>query len=499
MSRFLDALTPISVNNALGRNSWPPASEASVWAEVELLSALRSSDDTRLRMEAGVAWNYPYLITPVPRMISRASANMLYGEPPEISTENDSDQARYDFIVDENGLTAELVRGALMSSSEGDVWGRVIVRPDILDCPIIDFSSRRNVIPEFSGRFLTAATFVHEWTEGYTEVFRLFERHSAGAVDHVLYKGTSVSLGDKINLNAYGRTQGMPERVLTGIPTPLVQFIPNSVDSDPTRGYSDYRGLEQRFLSLNAAETVGHNNVLLTGQKRAMIDSAYTQNGGVPKGDTFLIRRADDAMAGDSKSKGIDVLEYTFEATELVAWVDHIVDISLTAAGIAPQLVGRSVDGGAISGTALKLKAAHSLLEASGKGRHFDRGLKKLLRYAAIIDSRRTTEGGFGRKWSAPDELVTIERADPMPRDDMEAAQILVLLTNAEAVSTEEKVRLVHPEWDEDQVQEEVQKLGAAGPGVTEPAPAPGGNAAVPARPALTLPAGGPTPGAPNA
>lgn len=497
---LLDFRSTLDAQFTLGRNTWPPPSQAQVWADVELLAALRMSDDVRLRQEASVPWQYPYVVTPVPRMLSRSSANMLFGEPPDIGDDSDADSARVEFIVTENQLPSELVRAGLMSSSEGDVYGRIMVRPDLCDAPIIEFASRACVIPEFSGRFLTGATFVSTWQEGRNDFFRLLERHTAGLVEHTLYRGTGTALGQPVALDSYGRTNGMNDSVLTGMPRPLVAFIPNSIDSDPTRGFSDYRGLEARFLAMNEAATIGKSNVTLTGQKRALLDAKYlTSSGRTPKNDTFLIRSADDSTAGEAR-KGMEILEYSFEATELVAWIDHMIDSSITFAGMSPQSVGRSVESGAISGTAQRLKMAHSLIESAGKGRHFDTGIKQLLAWAKQIDARRTTEGGFGRKYSDVTTLPSFERADPLPRDDMEAAQRLVLLTNAEAISPEEKVRLLHPDWSEKEVTDEVAKLGAAGPGITQPnvpAPSPGGGAGVPPRPVLTLPPGGAAPGAP--
>jgi hypothetical protein len=469
----------------LGRNNYPPPAVAARWAEIGYFAALRRSDKTRLRQEASVPWNYPYIITPVPRMISRASANMLYGEPPELTPSNDADREALDFLVSENDLASELVRGAMMSSSEGDVYARIVVQPSLLDVPIIEFVSSAHVIPHFSGRFLMGATFVSEWYEGTNDVYRLFETYEPGLVTSDLYRGTSTSIGTPINLDSYPRTQGtLPERP-TGIQRPLCVFIPNSIDSDPTRGFSDYRGIEARFEALNESTTIGQENMRLVGEKRAMVDATYLdERGRLPRGANLLIRKSRDTSL-DGKADAMQVLEYSFEAQATVTWIDHLLDTSLLLSGIAPQAVGRSVDGGAISGTALRLKMAHSLIESSGKGRHFDRGVSWLLRAAAVIDSRRTTEGGFGRKWAEPDAAPTIKRSDPLPRDDNEAAQRLVLLTNADAISIEEKVRAVHPEWDQQQIDDEVAAIVKEAPAPPNAPPS-----ITPPRPALTLPAG---------
>lgn len=467
----------------LHRNTWPLPSMEARWDEIEFFAALRMSDNVRLRQEASIQWNYPYVITPAPRMISRASANMLYGEPPELRPANDGDLDALDFIAEENDLTSELVRGAMISSSEGEVFGRILIQPALLDAPIIEFVSGRRVIPYFSGRFLVGATFVTEWQEGRSEFFRLFETYEAGLISAVLYRGSRTGIGAKYDLEQYERTKGVQETVVTGFDRPLVAFIPNSIDADPSRGFADYRGLEARFLALNEATTIGKGNMKLAGRKRALIDGDYLRNGQMRDADDLLIRKPTDSLAGDS-AKPLELLEYGFEATQTIEWIDHVLDSTLLLAGIAPTMVGRSVDGGAVSGTALRLKAAHSLIEASGKGRYFDRGVAWLLRAAATLDSRRTTEGGFGRRWVEPDGRVQIERQDGLPTDDMEAAQRLVFLTNAQAISTEEKVRALHPEWDDEAVAIEVAAIGASNPA----APPEAGAQLAPPTPPITLP-----------
>ena len=458
------------LQGVLGRNSWPIPEQADVWNEVEFFRALRTSDGVRLRQEASVPWNYPYLVTPIPRMISRASANLLVGEPPEVGYENERDQVRVDFIVDENDLPAELHRGAVIASSEGEAWGRVVVRPDVLDCPIVEFVSREQVIPHFSGRFVMGATFITEWQEGTNDFFRLFEHYERGAVRSELYRGTSNTLGVAYDLQAYPRTKGIAEVVLTGIARPLVAFVPNSIDADPSRGFSDYRGLEDRFMALNDATTIGQSNARLAGKKRALVDATYIgRDGRVPTGDDVFLKTSASATMGEG-GKPLEILEYDFDASAIVEWIDHLFDTSLLLAGVAPQTVGRSVDGGAVSGTALKLKAMHSLIESSGKGRFLTRGARQLISFAAQLDARPTTEGGFGRKWSSRDPgLPSVELADALPRDDMEAAQRLVMLTNANAISTEEKVRAVHPEWKQDQIDEEVERIESGQPSLEDP------------------------------
>lgn len=449
-----------TLQTVLGRNTWPPASQHETWEEVELFAALRNANDQRIRQEASVAWQDDYILSPLPRLLSRASANMLFGEPAAFTADQDGDQDNLDRITgaDGNDLRAELHRAALIASSEGETWGRIVVQPDLLDVPILEFVSRSRVIPHFAGRFVRGATFVTTWATGALERFRMLETYEPGAVVTRLYRGSTSVLGGEVKLDSFSETKGRQPVVYTGIDQPLVAFIPNSVDDDPTRGYSDYRGLVDRFLALNESATIGQSNQRLAGRKRAIIAGGLLdRNGNFPAGDDIISLSALDS--GDDAKSVFQAIDWQAGHAETIQWVDHLIDTTLTFAGVSPVSLGRSIEGGTISGTAMKLRMNHSLMESAGKGHYFDRGVARLLRQATILDGRPTTEGGFGRKYQAADVAPTVERGDGLPRDDMEAAQQLALLVNAEAISLEERVAFVHPDWSAQQQADEVARL----------------------------------------
>jgi hypothetical protein len=448
-----------SLQSVLGRNTWPPPGVAATWERCELYAALRDSDETRIRQEASRQWVDPYIISPVPRLVSRASANLLFGQPAEFTPANESDADSLEALVNANALDSELVRAALIASSEGAVWGRIVVQPALLDAPIIEWVSPRRVIPHFNGRFPMGATFISEHPQTATEVVRVLETYDPGIISTRAYRGTHSTLGAEISLDSFPATMGIQPDVVTGVDQALIAFIPNTLASDPEIGISDYDGLRDRFLALNEATTIAQQNLKLAGRKRALIDAAYLDTAGrFIDSDDVYIRSDRDEMLGDG-GKPVQMIEYGYESQALIAWLDHLLDSTLSYAGIAPQSIGRSVDGGATSGTALRLKMNHSLIEAAGKGRHFDRGLGRLLQFAAILDSRRTTEGGFGRQWADPETAPTIKRHDGLVRDDNEAAQMISTLLNSEGISTDQAVRTLHPDWSPEQVDEEVSRI----------------------------------------
>lgn len=485
------------IRDAVGMTpTWPPRSEAAVWEEVDVLSGLRESDDATLRSLAaavGMSGTHgAYLTVPMPRMVSKVKANLLFGEAPSISAEADADQPQLDRLVEDNDLASELHRAAILASSEGEVWGKVTVAPAVLDVPMIEFVSRRHVIPRFSGRFVVGATFVSEWEDG-NQVWRRLEEHTPGLIRTTLWLGTRTRLGTQQTLTSRPETaelelnDGQASTVLTGIEHPLVVFIPNALDRDPTRGVSDYLGVVLGFLAVNETETIGQANARLTGRKRLFVEGRYLNaRGNFPTDDDVF--RADASIAQDGGNGGaVKAAEYTFESAELVAWLDHLVDLTMTMAGVSPASVGRGDVGSARSGTALRLRMTHSLMEAAGTGRYFDRGLRQLLRMAQLLDARE-----FRRRYTSPDTLPAVERADGLPNDDLELAQELQMLRSAEAISLEQAVERQHPDWSDGEVQAEVERIqGEAAAAVAPAAPGVAGGSGIPTpAPAITLGAG---------
>jgi hypothetical protein len=65
--------------------------------------------------------------------------------------------------------------------------------------------------------------------------------------------------------------------------------------------------------------------------------------------------------------------------------------------------------------------------------------------------------------------LPHVELSDGMPRDGVQDAQEVATLRSANAISTEEVVRKLHPDWDEEKIAEELAKIEGASSARPEP------------------------------
>ena len=80
------------------------------------------------------------------------------------------------------------------------------------------------------------------------------------------------------------------------------------------------------------------------------------------------------------------------------------------------------------------------------------------------LDAMADAAGGFQRAWTSPDLEPTVDRRAGLPTDDLEEAQRHQALLAAGAESTRNAVRELHPDWTDDQVDEEVAAIKAEKP-----------------------------------
>jgi hypothetical protein len=462
---------------------WPPKSEQHLWAKVRTRRAFRQADEVFLRELSGWhrTWGHKsrvYMTDPLAGLISRAFADLLFGDEPTIAAAAEQDQGNLDQAIETNTLASELHRAERICSSEGEVWWRVYVDKDVALSPLLQWCSRLSVIPLLHGATPTAVAFVNPLPGDSEIVWRHLEIHADGEVRNLLYEGTKDNLGGRRDLTARAETDGLPDVWVHDLPM-LAGRILNLVDDDPTLGRSDYTGVERLLLALNEAATIGAENARLTAKKRLFVSGKMTEDdGSFDAGADVIQVNPQDGELGKDSPPPISAVEYSFDAAALIAYTSDLTDRVLTRVGVAPELVGRDTKTGrAESGTALRTRLLHSVITAQGKGRYWDDGLPRILALVQQIDALPAEEGGYGRSYVDPSGHPAVERGSILPHDDVEEAQRLVALVAGEVMSRELAVREQHPDWDDTQVGDELTLIDKYAPPIGAHLTAAGGNA----------------------
>lgn len=408
---------------------------------------------------------------PIASDISSISADMLFSESPtvripEAEEENNAEaatcQERLDQIINEGGFFNRILEGAETCSGLGGVFLKPNWDIDLAPFPILSVAQVDTALPEFKWGILTAVTFFKELEKDGELYYRLLERHEVvNGKSHILYglyKGDRVELGIRVGLGAHPATADMPDSINTQIDGLAVRYIPNMKPHRKFRGISlgqsDYQGTEGMMDALDEVYTSWMRDIRLA--KARII---------VP--ESFLERKTDGSFAFDAEEEvftsfdidpltaektGITLSQFAIRTQEHMQAGLELIDRIVTISGYAPQSFGIKVDGKAESGTALNIRERKSFVTTSKKQRYWKNALEDILEMMLIIDNVH-----LGNKYTI--FRPTVEIHDSVKHDIQHVATAIELLARAEAISTETKVALAHPDWSKDQVKQEADRI----------------------------------------
>lgn len=483
---------------------WPLERDKKYLEELYTWSYIRESDHGRVRAAANFDETKHYVMDPLGERIAQAFADLIFGEEPDFGMTSDSgpDQANLELIVEQNMLPSELQAAEEVNCSEGEAYWRVLVDRDMSDVPIIEWHSRTVAYPLFRGRLLMGVAFINVIEED-KRAWRYVEAHARGIVVNRLYEvvmpetntarssGSIVPqstmpgkpFGREVPLEDRPETEGLPAEWAHELPIMLAGRVINRRTKDPRRGRSQYAGVKDLLFSLNEAATIGHQNMKLTAKKRAVVDASVMSPAVDASGQTIaqppLFDAHEDVIIAQTLDESLDgnqpgpfkVMEYTFDSLSLINWYEHLVDTILTRCRTAPQLVGRHTEQ-AQSAPALRARLLDSTLAASGMGRQWDDQVPKSLQAAVLVDKLSTPNGGFGRSYGSADELPTMKRKSIIPEDEDAKVNRHATARGALIESLHTAVSDMHPEWTDDEVTEEIDRIRAEeGIATTEPPP----------------------------
>ena len=131
----------------------------------------------------------------------------------------------------------------------------------------------------------------------------------------------------------------------------------------------------------------------------------------------------------------------------------ELITRAVTAAGYSIQTFGINVDGRAESGTALNIRERKSFNTKVKKQQYWEAGLKKIIKILMQLYNLK-----LGGKMDL-DCAITTEFSDGSNNTLAELSSSLLALANAQAASTEQKVRYLHKDWSDEQIQAEAKRI----------------------------------------
>lgn len=412
---------------------------------------------------------------PIAADLCQASADLIYSEAPSFTVDDPKTQARLAELVDD-GLLQALAEGAEEGAALSGHFLRVTWDLEVSpDRPFVTVVGADAALPEFRFGRLLGVTFWHVVRRDGQQVWRHLERHEldgqgVGVVLHGLYLGTVSDLGLRVPLTDDPATAALAPQVIedtisTGSPGLAVVFVPNQRPqrrwrSDPLGkdfGRSDLDGIEGLMDALDEAYSSWMRDIRLGKARLLVAESALTDlgpgRGAAFDTDREIFTPLQSPPTSTANATSLAQAEqFQIRHEEHRATCHELLERILSGAGYSPSTFGLDGQGAAATATEIRARQARSYLTRDRKLRILRPMLSELMHKLLAVDAAVFKSGIIPAR-------PQVEFPDGVSESLLVLAQTAQALRVAEAASTDVLVRLLHAEWDDDQVDAEVQAI----------------------------------------
>lgn len=406
------------------------------------------------------------LHVPIAGDIASTSADLLFSEPPTIKLLKETkvdlaeQQQAFDKMLELNGFYRRINEAAESASAIGGVYLKLAWDAALSEYPIPVVEQVDSAYPEFRFGFLVNVTFVKivKGSSDSKDVFRLLEKYSNdGTITYKLMRGTSTNLGFEVSLDTLEETKSI-SNISTMVKDILCVYIPNMLpnryDRNSYVGRSDYAGIEGMMDSLDEIYSAWMRDINL-GKGRILIPDTFLdfRSGKANFNQDKEVYVKLDVDPTSIKENAIVISQFDIRSDKFRETALNFIERIVSSAGYSPQSFGLNIEGAAESGTALKIRERKSLSTRGKKENYWEMAIKKIAKLMVQIYKTEL------RGKIDVDVDITTQFSDSLTNDISEISDALQKINAAAAASVETKVRLLHPDWSEEEVQIEVEKI----------------------------------------
>lgn len=431
----------------------------------------------------------PKLHLPIAADIATTSARLLFGEDLSYTCAPDTPDtvvARLQELVTKGGLPRVLLEGAETASALTGAYLRITWDPELADMPFPTVVAPDSAIPTFRhGRLVKVAFPRALGTSTLTSapdsaVWRHIESHEpgnrrtgqTGIIRHELWLGTDDKLGRLVPLTEHQDTiqwaaspdaGGVNEDgvVATGYVGLTAVYIPNIT---PQRGKwrkhaigacygrSDFDGITDAMDAADETVTSLMRDIR-HGKSRLITPSTMLERGGPGQGAEFNLDQ--EVFVGletpDANASTITQNQFEIRTQEHLDALYAILRFAYNGAGYSPSTFGLSEDGAAATATEINARERKTMSTREAKTRLWTPAIEEFLKALLAVDVY-----WFGGPGVAE---VSVEFPAAVNPTLAEIASSVQILRAAEAASTRTLVAMAHPDWDDAQVDAEVELI----------------------------------------
>lgn len=357
-------------------------------------------------------------------LLSKVIADMLFSEPPTISTE-EGDQEFLDNLAWENKLQVQFYESALANSYFGDSVFKVRIgkrkSTDPKPTVIIEDVTPKIYFPKIDG--YNVRQNPEEVTLAWTlkiqdKEYLRKEIHTPRKIRNELWllKGNEIAAQANISLL---EIDGLLEEEDTKIDDLLVVHVPNWKTGATHFGVSDYNDLTSLFYAINNRMTKTenildkHSDPIL-----ALPEGVLDEEGQVKKSQLHMFEVPDGA--GDKAKPEYIVWNASLENN--FKHVEKLVEMLFMTSEISPDILGMG-QGQSESGRALKLKLLRTIAKTQRKRLYYDHGIKETLLVAQRLAKAHGAQV-MGKTLKGEAVVPDLEWMDGIPIDEYEQVEL---------------------------------------------------------------------------
>lgn len=418
---------------------------------------------------------------PIAADIAATSASLLFDTPPTFTVDNEQAQVYLDEMLNDDRFPADLLVMAESCAALGGVYGRIMWDTEVSANPWIDFVDADSAYPEFSYGKLTAITF-HEELPKLDEkhVWRLLSRYTKGRIEYSLYEGRANNLGEPRPLANHPATEALSNVVdsQSGVDSHTAGiaavYIPNARPIVGFRGDGQLRNIGRPDISpdlfplfdmLDETWTDMRREMRL-GKQRAVVPEYWLDSQGFGKGQQFdHDREFYDAVASTpTEGQGVQFYSPELRFEYYLNLADKIVLEILRRANYSPATFGLAGTNSSGQKTAREIESEYqsSIQTWKSKSRYMRAGLSELSNSLLEVHA-------WLHNLTPPKERVKVDMTAPVQETMLDKASTIQALDAARAISTQQKIDMLHHEWDEQDKQAEVNRIIAEQAGTFDP------------------------------
>ena len=453
-------------------SKWPPIEW--LWTQYRENAAWFSGNEELLKTYTHGFWKDGGLHKvhlPIASDIATLSSGLLFSGSPTIKSDDPRTDERLQEILTNTGIYQILLTAAKLQSVYGGVFLKLNWNVDILPHPIVTVIPADQGLAEYKHGVLTGVQFWAEikYDEYTGDVWRFAEHYTNdGGITASLYRGTRENLGNQVPLSSIEETEDVAESITSGVNMLLATYIPNKMPNQDMPhsmyGNSDYQGilgmfsaLDEVYSSLVRDVRLGKTRIIVPleflRRKQTLIETANSSEASRwvfdSNDETFVTL---DINPQDNGA-GITTVQPEVRSAPLLEIANDLIRRIYIMAGYSPQSAGIDITGMAESGTALNVRERRSLQTTEAKKTYWWHALNNIIKALIALDKAVFFTN------IKPESNITVSFADNSQPDMQTVASTVQMLSSSGAISTEEKVVLLHPDWDEDKQAIEVLRI----------------------------------------